>query len=127
MPGEQQVESSWANIYDISMCIWMSCDSWDSLTETMSKSARLHIKIQAEGKKKQELCWTEAMQEETDTEEKCDIMQQPEAFKAALFYFLLNGISLSVWQRSFSLNRNSPENNIQLCSGKHHAMGTTYM
>lgn len=92
----------------------------------MSKSARLHIKIQAEGKKKQELCWTEAMQEETDTE-KCDIMQQPEAFKAALFYFLLNGISLSVWQRSFSLNRNSPENNIQLCSGKHHAMGTTYM
>lgn len=112
MPGEQQVESSWAN----------RCDSWDSLTETMSKSARLHIKIQAEGKKKQELCWTEAMQEETDTEEKCDIMQQPEAFKAALFYFLLNGISLSVWQRSFS-----PENNIQLCSGKHHAMGTTYM
>lgn len=65
MPGEQQVESSWAN----------RCDSWDSLTETMSKSARLHIKIQAKGKKKQELCWTEAMQEETDTEEKCDIMQ----------------------------------------------------
>lgn len=48
-------------------------------------------------------------------------MQQPEAFKAELsfIYCLMVLACLS--------DRNSPENNIQLCSGKHHAMGDNIM
>lgn len=119
MPGEQRVESSWAN----------SCDSLDLSTETLSRNARLHIRIQA--KRLQEtgtLLNRCNASRDRYSEENCDIMQQPEAFKAELsFIFMLNGISLSVWQRSFSLYRNSPENNIQLCSGKHHAMGDNIM
>lgn len=77
MPGEQRVESSWAN----------SCDSLDLSTETLSRNARLHIRIQA--KRLQEtgtqLNRCNASRDRY-SEENCDIMQQPEAFKAELSF-----------------------------------------